>query len=255
MNSRLAYSLALALALPFALAACFNPADHKPKVDGEQPLVLKSYDVPQAYASEVGGIVRRLLAAQGDKPALGSASIGPGGRVLVAAPEGIQQGVRELVDSLVANKPAPPATVTIEVWVVAGRPAAEGASAPHLAEIAPALDAVTKSQGPIEFRLVEKVSLTSVSGQNGSASGANTQLQVTATALKTSVIADLEIDPAGPSRLNTRVQIANGELVVLGQSGYTPIPGMPYFEERAHPEGLTLFYIVRAQPHAPPSRN
>jgi hypothetical protein len=237
-------------ALLLALFSC----NFTPQPNGtahEEALVLRTYDVPGAYSAEVGGMIRRLLKPNGDdKPALGSASIGPGGKLLVAAPDGIQEGVQQLVQALHAKLPPPPATVTIEMWVVAGRPAQEASGLKELGEAAPALESVMKKEGAMEVALIEKLSLTSISGQHASTFGANVKLSQVATVIDDSVLADIDIDPVGPHSYSTRVELANGRMLVLGQAGYIANNhGLPFFDEggdQSASNGKTLFYIVRA---------
>lgn len=212
-------------------------------------VVLRSYDVPAAFASEISSVVRSVLRPRGDdKVSLGSASVGPGGRLLVAAPEGVQQGVKALVDGLKASKPAAPATITLEAWVVVGRPAPKPVVPASLTEVQPALDALQRAGGASEFFLVEKLMTTGISGVHGRSRGSWVVLDNTATVFDGKIVADVEIDVPGPPQMETRLTTTPGKLVVVGQSGYSPATastGMPFVEER-NAQGLSLYYILRA---------
>lgn len=240
-----------ALTLPtLVLLGCSRFTEAAPQ---PEPLVLKTYEVPSAYASEVGAIVRHLLSPMGkEEPSRGSASLAPGGRLLVAAPAGFQEGIKEMVDSLNQHKPPPPQPVTLEAWVVVGKPADKAVESPGtkaFGVIAPALDMVMRNQGPMEFALMEKLQLSAVSGEHASTNGATVSMNCTATALQDQILADLRINPDGPAQFDTRVQLPHGRLMVLGQSGYVPHgPEQPFFADRGHVAGMSLFYILRANP-------
>lgn len=247
MRSVRLLALMFVLALAGTLVAC-NFAPQSGVSSAVDPMVLRAYDVPGAYSAEVGGMIRRLLKPNGeDQPALGSVSVGPGGKLLVAAPDGIQEGVQQLVDALRAKQPPPPASVTIETWIVAGRPAPEPAGLSRVGEAAVALEVVMRKEGPMEVELLEKIALTSISGQHAESHSGNVKLGQVATVVDDRVIADLNIDPIGPNEYSTRVELANGRMLVLGQAGYVPSQkGAPFFEQEGSSRGASLFYVVRA---------
>jgi hypothetical protein len=234
--------LSVALAAGCNISPATQPA-------GEAAMVLRAYDLPSEYSAEIGGMIRRLLKPNGDdKPAIGSASVGPGGKLLVAAPDGIQEGVQQLVDALRTKQPPPPATVTIEVWVVAGRAAAEGRGLEALGEAKTAIEAVIGREGPMEVALLEKLSLSSISGQHASTFGANLKMSQVATVIDDRVLADISLDTVGPNELATRVELINGRMLVLGQAGFIPSNrSMPFFTEEPAAKSASLFYVVRAK--------
>lgn len=233
--------------LALLLTACHLGATPTSSTTETEPLILRSYDVPSAYAAEINSVVRQLLRAHGDeKNTVGSSSLGPGGRLLVAAPESFQRGVKELVEGLNAKHPVPPASVTTESWVVVARPAAKPVPlTPALAEVAPALDAVTKAQGPLEFALMEKVLTSGLSGGLSRTHGAHVELESQGTVFDDRIVADLRINPPGGAGLSTRVTLPANKLLVIGQSGYSPTPDVPFWSKDGQAQDMSLFYVIR----------
>ena len=74
--------------------------------------------------------------------------------------------------------------------MVTATPAAKSSSSLALAEVAQALDALSHDQGPQDYALAEKVSLTSLSGQKGSVTGRHIRIEQTATAYESKALAE-----------------------------------------------------------------
>ena len=218
--------------------------------DGGEPLVLKTYDVPPAYAAELNSVVRSMLRGDKEKPGVGNSAIAVGGRLVVSAPASFHPGIADLVQTLRTRPPGPPPTVSLETWIVVARPAPKPALAGLPPELNDVATEIVKSQGPVELVVLEKLVMTSTSGAHARANGALAEVSATSSVVDDQVLADLDIQPGGPSRFSTRVQVPLGRMVVLGQGGYVPVrDSMPFFENRSQPAGLTMFYVVRARVH------
>jgi hypothetical protein len=58
------------------------------------------------------------------------------------------------------------------------------------------------------------------------------------------------VDPVGPPRFETRVQVPPGKLVVLGQGGYmASSEQFPFYDKdnKGGAPGMSVFYVVRAR--------
>ncbi len=87
-------------------------------------LVLRTYDVPGGAAPQVRAVLKDVfwLGADGkdSNKFLGRSDIGPDGRLVVMATEGVQDGVQSLIDSLGKRPPKPASTIDTTYWVVFG---------------------------------------------------------------------------------------------------------------------------------------
>lgn len=224
-----------------ALVGCERaPRAAAPAPQNDDALVMRTYDVPPAYAAEVAAVINRLLYRGKDAPPAGSAQLGPGGRLLVSAPAGIHPGVEKLIEDLKARAPAPPPSVEVTYWALLGRPAETTEAPPGANEIAPALKAIVDADGPLKFELLEKQRVRSLSGEDVQVEGREMRVHHVASARGDAVLARVRIRQERlPGAVDTTVQVPAGELVVLGQSG-VELPGEA--RGRAH-----LYYVVRAR--------
>src|SRR5205085_12243923 len=135
----------------------------------------------------------------------------------------------------------PPPTIGFSYWLVIGKKSKDAGAVPaDLSEIAPALQAIQKSDGPVSFSSFEKLTLLSQSDESAEQqSGRHTFIRQRATLHEKNVIADLKLQNGG-QQLETRVQIAPGQLLVLGQSGWAGSGPGPA------PDDSTLYWIARA---------
>ena len=200
-------------------------------------LVLMAYDVPAAHAAEIERVLSSAMPREGENSLpVGRVSMLPDGRLLVVAPHGIQHGVGALVAGL-ASRPAPPAppTISMTYWLVIGKRSSKDAATPvELREIDAALAAAVKADGPMEFRLVEKATVASLPDEHGELQGVEfSRIAQRGTIVGGKLLAELKIDPLNYGRVETRVQIEPGQLVLLAESGATK-------------DGDRLYYIARA---------
>lgn len=125
MESPLKTPLAVLLV---ALTSCFpyERGAPEPTAPGSVPsnLVLRSYEVPNNGAAQVVNALKTLLWFGADgkdsQKFIGRADVSPDGRLIVMATEGVQAGVKSLVESLSKTpvQPKPIVTVEFNYWVV-----------------------------------------------------------------------------------------------------------------------------------------
>jgi hypothetical protein len=206
----------------------------------ETPVVLRTYKVPPRLQNEVRGTLLTAMGGRSEAP-VGQVSVGPGGTLVVVAPESVHEGIEQLVTELgsVESSSLEPVPVQLTYWLVVGRPAADPPGGPQprtaasLHAIAPVLTELTRSQGPMEFSLLERLQLASLGEDSAEMTGGVATIRQRASVVGANVVADLRIT-AGPATIETRVKIEPGQFLVLGQSGY---------RDREEPEA-TLFYVI-----------
>jgi hypothetical protein len=215
------------LAALFALASCTS-AREAPK---EPELQLRSYKVPPGAAQQLRAVIRAALFLEKDR-SIGSAQVTSDGQLLVLGAPAIQKGVEQLVADYPARG-APP-SIELTYWLVRGKPG-NAAARPELQEIAAALAALPEPKR--DFELVERLRLTSMSAEHAQVEGRLLRIQQNATLVGDRVVADLNINSAksGGNKVETRVQLQPGQLLVLAEMGAAEGQG----------EG-EVFYVVRA---------
>jgi hypothetical protein len=234
-----------------ALALC---ACQKTPPTESNPVELQTYDVPK-------GSVRPLITTMKDafwvdeKTApVGRATITPDGRLMVVAPRNVQTGVQTLVDQVTKHPPTIDSTIELHYWLVMGRatPTAAPASA-ALKEVEPALDEIVRAQGPQTFTLVQHVQLSSLQDEWGKAEAApgdspTSKLVISQHAVQSDdgVFGQLEIHYGKNDAIETRVNLAPGQTIVLGTTGQR----MGGVADAGDGDGATLYYLVRVAARA-----
>lgn len=207
----------------------------------KEALVLRSYDVHPGYASELTDSVNRLMSMGNNQERLGRAHLGPGGKVLVAAPQGVQDGVTQLLQSISGSTPTLPPTISITYWVVTGRPGDSQELPADLREIDKALSALAAVEGGLDFSLEEKLELRSLSGEKGHIRGRSMHVEQWASARGDEVVASIEIELwQGRGQIETRLALPVGKLLVLGRAG------VQTRVDEADERDVRVFYVVRA---------
>jgi len=212
----------------------------------EEPTLLRTYQVPVGQQEELRRMLQNSLEFGGN--ALGRVEAGPGGTLLVVAPQSIHRGIAEVLDGDFPA-PTPAVPVTIDYWLMLGRPLEGGTGGTFTLESgrpAPQLDAVMReiaaAQGPTEFALLEQVRLTALVQESAEATGAAVQIEQTVTRAGEALVAYIQIGGVGSqNRLRTRIALERDQFAVLGQVGYVPSYGDP----RAR-DARTLYYVIRA---------
>jgi hypothetical protein len=227
-------------------AACKMGGPDAPSTPGGVPgnLVLRSYEVPADGAPQIRSVLKDVLWFGSDgkdsQRWVGRVDLGPDGRLVVLASEGVQAGVKGLIDSLAANPPKPQPALQLDYWLVTAVPGKGAAPGPGLTELAPALAEIEKTDGPQTFTLAEKLTVTSVSGENASVRGRDAEVRQTATATASGVLAQLQVNRFANS-IDTRVKLAPGQIVVLGSSGARP-------KDKEEAVG-SIYFMIRAATH------
>jgi hypothetical protein len=204
-------------------------------------LLLRTYDVPKGAARAVVSTLNATF-WMGDQQKLpGRASVTPDGRLVVLATQNVQVGVQTLVDEVTKHPPTFEQSIELHYFVILGKPAPSPQPPPAgVTEIQPALDEITRSQGPQTFTLAQRVRLMSQNGDDGKVE--TEQLKVHQKAAQTSdgVDANLGIQFAKNDKIDTRVHLAADRIVVLGATS-------PHGDT---PDGSTLYYVVRVAPRS-----
>lgn len=208
-------------------------------------MVMRSYVVKGDHADEVRSALQAALRGSGDdKTYLGRVTLAPNGQLIVTAPESIHRGVANLLSDVLAYSPGPTPTIKLEAWFVKGSVNA-GASDSKLAEVQPALAAITEAQGINKFQLIEKLTIHTRAGHDGDVQGINAMMRAEPTLRRSgtehsAVFTKLSLRLVrGGTNLNAEMEMQPGELLVLGQSAYQP-------DGAAGSDDQTLYYIVRA---------
>jgi hypothetical protein len=206
-------------------------------------LVIRTYEVPEDSAERYASVLRHLLF--GTKKGELAARVGvlPDGRLVVVGPMSIQQGVEELVAGM-KQLPQGPETVGITYWVVAARSAAELSLDPSLREIGDPLAELSKREGGLAFRAIDKIAVRSSSDARASHDGRRTEIQQTVHAQGDELLADLKIrsSAARSGPLDTQVPLVPGKPIVLGEMGVEP----DLWPDGGEPVRTRVFYVVRA---------
>jgi hypothetical protein len=208
--------------------------------------VLRTYDVPAGYGADIRSILNHAMDNGENAPRTARIELSPNGKLIVVGPPGIQDGVKDLLDQLAKAPPEQlPPTIGFTYWLVIGKKAKDaGAVPPELSELSPALAAIQKADGPVTFVAYEKMSLLSQSDESAEQwSGKRSYARQHATLHEGKIIADLDLKTGTQNSLQTRVQVAPGQLLVLGQSGWS---GQ---NPNANPGAVsddTLYWIARA---------
>ncbi|HEY5808927.1 MAG TPA: hypothetical protein VIT67_13210 [Povalibacter sp.] len=241
MNSSLAKALVLFLVGALVATAAVIAARHSP-AEANQPMLVRSYDVKSEIASEMRDALNAAINFGNDKDPVGRATLSPNGRLLITAPESVQQDVASIIADVEGHELAPTPLINCEVWLVSSHPGTIATSEGAPAEIGPALEEIAKSQGSARFELLEKLSTRVRSGQGSKLRGSRSSLQVTPSVRRghdsEPVIAlDMTIETRSGA-LQTEAELHPGQIFVLGQSGFPDAsPGG---------EKSQLYYIVRA---------
>jgi len=239
----------LAACLALTLSACDNYPPPQAATGSNllnQPLVLHSYSVPAGSAQQLRTVLRELLWFGSDgkdsNKYVGRADVGPGGQLIVLAPETVHEGVRALIAEAEKNPVKAPQSLTLTYWAVVGTPVEKAGERPAaLKDVGPALDEVVKSEGTMDFSLMEKLVVSSMSGEHGEVMGREIDARQYATLADGTLTADLDLERMG-QRVKTRVRLPQDKLMVLASSGLV--------SKDAADAGKSLIFIVKAASNA-----
>jgi hypothetical protein len=203
-------------------------------------LVLRSYDVPTGSARAVVATLTDTFWIGENEKRVGRAAVTPDGHLLVLAPPNVQDGVQPLIDELAKHPPSLEQTIELYYFVVLGKPAAAPQPPPPgVSDIQPALDEIVKSQGPQTFTVMQRARLSTLNGTDGKVEADKLKIWQKAAATNDGVDAQVNIDFPGSGKVESRVHLVADRIVVLGSTA----------QHTDASEG-TLYYVVRAAPHA-----
>ena len=201
-----------------------------------------TYDLGPLDGHEVEMLLNRLFhPGNSEGTPAGRAVLLPSGKLAVSAPTHFHPAIQAMIDELAAS-PAPAGrTVHMDYWIVQGTPGEQGADAPGLGEVLPALQEIWRTVGPMEFQLIEHLSQNSLNGVKGQTAGARAQVHQVAVARGDVISARIEVElSASRSEISTQVTLPVDSLLVLGHSGYQSSQG-------DSADGDLIFYVVRAR--------
>lgn len=238
----------LAVAGTILSASC---RDSAPRDAASAAVEMKVYAVPALRSDEVRSMLQSALG--GDNP-VGRVTPGPGDTLVVVAPAQVQEGVRGLISGLDAVEPkAEPLQLTISYWMVVGRPLQKAppdgpgyvvSGDSKLTAIESALATIVATQGPTEFTLMEKVQITALNSDRGIARGRRASVEQRISEVDGRVTGDVAVHVGG-NALDTRIALESGQLLVMGQVGYSGGMGDAFDTEGS--DDLTLYYVIMRQ--------
>lgn len=240
----LVFVATLGVGLTTACAPPWEAPAPTPTTGPVTDVALVTYTVPNGRAEEIAAVLSRVLG--GDTPT-GRASVGPSGEVVVVAPAAVQTGIQSLIKRVTETPATPAQDVELEYWLVVGWPG-EAERPAELGPIGAALDTIVAVAGPTQFRVEERIHLRSGVEQNGEAASPHTHVeQYARLAPDGAILADVNVRSDNNSRLHTRVSLAPGQLLVLGQAGWEgdPIVSRNHNTLTTDPSRETLYYVVR----------
>lgn len=228
----------IALALVACQARAVEEPPAEPAVVAEGDPVLRTYAVPAGRSEEVARVLRHALSQGADTPPRGTVNPLDDGRLVVLAPASVHEGIAGLCEDLedVGAAPGKP-TIAISYWLVLADPAGSGVAEAIPKQLAPALEEIAQQDGSAGFSLLESTRITALANARGEAQGRHTRVEQLAVPGDDGIVADIKIEADLGSRLETRLSLTPGELVVLGHAGR---------QEREIADAR-LYYIVRAE--------
>lgn len=242
----------LALLGVLAVTACqpSEPLAQAVPAADEDAALLRTYVVPPEHARSLERALASALSTGKDLPPRGTVERLPDGKLVVVAPAGIHEGIAALVAGLDVRAPAPAHTAELDYWVVVGEAAAEAGGLDG--ELAPALQAIVRDQGPMRFTSLEQVRVASLIDETAKVHGNRLEVRQVVSDVGGRLVADIDltIDPSADfdpgdrchrgacKDFRTRVHVNPGQLLVIGQTGLAAPAGAPT---------RSLFYVVRGR--------
>jgi hypothetical protein len=202
---------------------------------GARDVQLRSYRVPDGMGQQLRSLLGNVLSGVEKDNLLGRASLAPNGELVVVAPATVQRGVEDLLKEIASVPRKGLTTVEIGYWLVGTRPgAAPKDQSGELSEVARALGSQLPAN--VHLELIEKLRLQSMTDESAEMWGRNLQVHQMAAASEGRIVADLRLSRSHESsanRVETRVQLTPGQLLVLAESGDQP--------------DTSLFFAIKAE--------
>lgn len=211
----------------------------------ETAFVLTTYDVPAGYESRVEDVLNRVFWRGENIPLLGRAHQGAPGSVIVAAPRSAQADVASVIERLnkLDPKVAEPTNVRLSYWMIGGTKGNEIDTSALPAAIAGAMAQVATQETPMRYAVLYHDTLLSLDGAHARVTTPEFQIgQVASVGPTGNIVAEIEIDSPGGVGTESKVQLAPGQALVLGQNviGGGPSASTAYSD--------AIFYVVRPEP-------
>ena len=222
-------ALALLTACPLPTSAPSNPS------------VLRAYQVPANSGAKLREVLTGLMrTSSGSKDTppeyLGRVEVGPDGRLLVLAPEAVQRGVAEVLASVGSGAFPQPASVRVDYWVISATHG-QGERPASLTEVGAALSEIEKTDGPMQFQLVERLSLISLANEHGSLDGREVKVRQSVQVADGQLLAQVSMERFG-QRVDTLLRMKPGAVAVLSAAGMR-------MEEKSD-TSRSVYFLVRA---------
>ena len=225
----------------------------------DDPIELRSYEVPLEYQDDLRGMLQSALGSGDNR--VGRVISGPGSTLLVTAPARIQEGIEQVLN---ADFDVPPASipVTVTYWFLVGRPQDPSQTTPpfsvagrNFPELEPVLAQIANTDGATEFAVLEQVQLTSMNQESAMTTSrfGRVSQQTARSGEKVVVNVDISLDAAklsndpfpGRHTFRSRVMLAPGQFLVLGRTGFDGRLPDAFLDPRGENE-LTLYYVMAA---------
>ena len=222
--------------------------------DGTVAIELRSYEVPPEQQDDLREMLQSALSTDDGRFLVTN---GPGGTLLVTAPARIQEGIEQVLNR---DFDVPPSSsqATLTYWFVVGRQGDPSQTPPPFSVVGrpiPQLEAVlaqiANTAGTTEFSLLERVQLTSMNQKQAQAYSKYGIVRQQTARSGEQVVVDVDISldtltqSAGrsPYGVNSRVMLAPGQFLVLGQTGLGgTLPDA--FPTARGGSDLTLYYVM-----------
>jgi hypothetical protein len=238
---------AVCAAMALSATACTTKTTHvRETIATQRPdreLVIRSYQVPANGAERYRAMLRNLLISPNKDDLLARVALAPDGRLVVVGRESVQKGVKELLDGMLKQPDAPP-SVELTYWVVAARPSKDSSLDESLGEIGDSLRALSKAQGGLSFRAIDRIAIRSMADSSARHDGRRTEINQNVQQINGQLVADMRIHSvaARAGNLDTRVPLEPQRAVVIGEMGVDP----ELWPSGGDAADTRLFYIVRA---------
>ena len=217
-------------------------------VDGVEPAEMRTYQVPTEYQNDLRDMLQDALGRGDDR--VGRVTEGPGGTLLVVAPERIQAGIEQIL-SMGFEAPPAASPITLTYWFLVGRPVDPAQASPFsvaggadVRRLETVLTQIATAQGPTEFALLDEMQLTSMSQSNAEARSRIARVEQTAARVGNQVVVDFDIVYGG-NVFRSRVSLEAGQFLVLGQAGFGG-DAVDAFPDATDGDVLTLYCVMTA---------
>ena len=201
-----------------AITACNRGAETP--VPEHDPMLVRSYEVPEAAGRELVSSLNNLLATNDSgQGRLGRAQLIGRNRIAVNAPASLHPGIGDLVGQWMDTAPDEPERIRFHYWLVRATPAAESRIPATLQGIAEPLKALEASVGPLQFESLDYAEQVLRSGAFGQVQGRIMGGQVEAVSRQDRIAAEMQLRAPGGKSVTTEIDLEQGETLVLGLVG------------------------------------